>query len=761
MAPSRRTPVATTAEPRRPWRDVAAAASYRPSYLAAALTALAIFVLYVVTLAPSTAMWDTSEYIAAAYVLGLPHPPGNPFFVLLAHAFGLLPLAHNYAARINLLAALSSALSAGLWFLVTERVVATWLPRRWQQIVAAVLGAVIGAITFTVWHQSVVMEKVYTISLLFIAVISWLMLRWIGQPDSPRSDRILVLVAYLLGLGYAVHPAGFLALPAVGVAVLVRRWQTVLRWRLMLAAVLALVLGLTPFVAEPIRSAHFPPLNEGEPTGCARKIGFSCTLSGLTWDRLMANINRSQYAKPSVLKRQVPITAQVGMWWLYFKWQWLRDVHGAHPTAQTILAVVFFLLGLLGGYEHWKRDRSGFWYFGPLVFTLTLALIYYLNFKLGYSQALARGGNIDFSITEPRDRDYFYLWSFSTWGVWAALGLVAVWRWLADLFGARGAEGAGTRAAAPSARPWLLASPVLAIVLVPLLGNWHAASRAGQTFTRDWAADLLNSVEPYGILITNGDNDTFPLWYAQDVEGIRPDVLVAVTSYLDMDWFGRQIIRRPVATYDAAKGPAIYRGKTWKKPEGPPLKMSFAQADSIPPYIVLRQAQQFHDGGITATIQPGLLERNEIVTLRFILDAFPQRPIYFAASAFPERLGLGKYLLRQGLVEKLEPEAVQSSADTLMTADGHFDLPRTEALWNSVYRGPEALLRQGDWVDPASHSSPMSYSIVGAMLSQALRHEGKKAQADSVMHTVVQMAHVAHLDELLSVLGVDTSAGGS
>ena len=71
-------------------------------------------------------------------------------------------------------------------------------------------------------------------------------------------------------------------------------------------------------------------------------------------------------------------------------------------------------------------------------------------------------------------------------------------------------------------RRWAAASPVLALALIPLLGNRVTASRAHETMARDFAYDILQSVEPYGILITAGDNDTFPLWYAQEVEGIRP-----------------------------------------------------------------------------------------------------------------------------------------------------------------------------------------------------------------------------------------------
>jgi hypothetical protein len=706
-------------------------------------------VLYVVTLAPSTAMWDTSEYIAAAYVLGLPHPPGNPLFVLLAHAFGLLPIPVSYAARINVLAALTSAASAGFWFLVTERVLAHWLFARWQRIVGGVLGAVLGATAFTVWNQSVVMEKVYTVSLLFIAVVSWLMLRWCDDPDGPTADRTLVLVAYLLGLGYTVHPAGFLALPAVGVAVLARRWHTLLRWRLVLVAIAALAFGLTPFAVEPVRAAYFPAMNEGEPTGCATEIGVSCTFSRLTYERLMENINRTQYQKPSVFQRQVPFTTQIGTWWLYFKWQWLRDAHQGYPAVQTALAVIFFLLGLLGGYEHWQRDRRSFWYYGPLMFTLTLALIYYLNFKMGYSQALQQGGRLDFSVTEVRDRDYFYLWSFSAWGVWAALGLVSVWQALGRLFAAAGGDREARSLVLPGRRHALFAAPVLALALIPLFVNWTSASRAGQTFTRDWAADILNSVEPYAILVTNGDNDTFPLWYAQQVEGIRKDVIVGVTTYLGIDWFARQMIRRPIYEYDAAKGPAIYRDTHWPKPSGPPLKMSLAQADSIPNYVMLRQPQQFRHGDIRATIQPGMLARNEIITLRLINDAFPERPVYFVAGGYPEGLGLGPYLLTQGLVQKLEPERVATTAATPSIRGGeHLDLARTAALWQSVYRGPQALIGQGDWVDEASKASAINYAVVGFMLADGLGRQGDTTAARHVATTVTELAHAAGLDDL-------------
>jgi len=93
----------------------------RPPYLLASFVALGALTLYVLTLAPTTQYWDASEYITAAHALGIPHPPGNPLFVILAHAWGWLPLGADYARRINLFAAVTSAAAAGIWFLIGER----------------------------------------------------------------------------------------------------------------------------------------------------------------------------------------------------------------------------------------------------------------------------------------------------------------------------------------------------------------------------------------------------------------------------------------------------------------------------------------------------------------------------------------------------------------------------------------------------------------------------------------------------------------
>ena len=748
----------------------AAELDYRPSYLAAGVAAALVFGLYLLTLAPSTAMWDASEYIAAAYVLGIPHPPGNPFFILLGNVFTHLPIAPTVAQRVNVLAALCSALSAAAWFLITERVLVSWLRERWQRLVGAGAATLIGATAFTVWNQSVVNEKVYTVSLLFFAIVSWLTVLWCDDPDGPQADRLLVLAAYLLGLGYANHPAGFLVAPAVGIAVLARRWTTVLRWKLILAALAALVLGLTPFLTQPIRAAHFPAINEGEPTACTTELRADCTFTELTYKRLKANIDREQYGKPSLSERQAPFTAQVGMWWLYFRWQWLRDAHNENQGLQAALAVVFLALGLVGGYAHWQRDRRSFWFFGPLVFSVTLALVYYMNFKYGYSQAPELEGSVP---REVRDRDYFYLWSFSAWGVWAALGLVWLWETVAGLFGTDEVRSGRATVVTPRRRSWLMASPVLAIALIPLLANWTQASRALQTDTRDFAHDLLNSVEPYGILVTVGDNDTFPLWYAQEVEGIRKDVVVANTSLLNTDWYTRQLIRRPVYEYDAAKGPAVYRGQPWKRPTGSPLKMTPEQADLVPLFQELPGPQTFRAGTIEATVDPqalqnGVLERADHFVLQMIRDSYGERPMYFSSTSggYARQLGLGNYLLTQGLARRvLTTPATPGPGIVAVQGEGHVDVARSKALWTTVFEAPKSLIRRGDWVDQPSVMIPGLYVMHGSVLSQVLAAQGDAQTARQVRQTTEQVARVAGLSDLvrgdvpLLPAPADTTAG--
>lgn len=720
----------------------------RPSYLAAGIVTAAIFALYAITLAPTVAMWDAGEYIAAAYTFGTPHPPGNPLFVILGRTFALLPIAPTAAERMNLLSAIASALSAGVWFLLAERITRSWLKERWQRIVVGTIAAVVTATAFTVWNQSVVSEKVYMITLVIFAATAWLMALWADDPDAPGADRKLILVAYLLGLGYANHMGGILAAPAIAVAVLMIKPQTVLRPRLLATGTAALLLGLTPFLMQPIRAAHFPEINMGETTGCLTEINVDCVMSEQTLDLWGQHLNRSQYPKPELLDRQVPFGNQVGMWWLYFKWQWLRDLHRQYPGAQSALALLFLGLGLFGAYVHYQRDRRSFWYFAPFMFSVTLLFVFLLNFKLGWTQARLPGADPSM-VAEVRDRDYFFVWGFSALGVWIAVALATIWTQVGEAL-ARGKEGARARLA------WLAASPVLLIGLIPFVLNVTEAPRNHDTVARDWAIDMLNSVEPYGILITGGDNDTYPLWYAQEVEGIRRDVTVAVTSLLNTDWYVRQMIRRPIYPYDVDTGPAVYRNRKWPKPNGPPIAVPLESVNQmLPPYMVLREPAQMRKDSLVATLQPGVVSRDQLVVLSIIKDSFPDRPLYIARSAggYGEQLGLDPYLVTQGMARKVMPGPVKESpGTTYIRGEGWVDVDRSAALWDE-YRGTTALSRLDDWMDRASSNIPFIYVNTAVIIAEGLARQGDSTRAEAIYREAEQIVETANLQALFSRAG--------
>jgi hypothetical protein len=512
---------------------------------------------------------------------------------------------------------------------------------------------------------------------------------------------------------------------------------------------------------QPIRAAYYPAMNEGEPTACRDGLHLSCTFSKGTYDAFMYNFNRGQYGKPALGDRQAPfVSGQVGMWWWYFKWQWMRDALDQHAGLQSMLAAVFLVLGLFGGWVHYKRDPRSWWYFAGLMFTVTLCLIYYLNFKYGASQSPQLGDSV---AREVRDRDYFFIWSFSPWGVWAALGLMFVWESIGSLFGTEKVRVGGETADQPTRNGWLAGSPVLLIAIIPLFANWQWASRAGQTDTRDFAIDMLNSVEPYGVLVVVGDNDTFPLWFAQDVLGVRKDVVVANTSLLNTDWYVRQLIRRPIYAYDPKdprNAPNIYGGKAWPKPTTSPLHMTMDQADAVPEYFPIRTPTTYNLGPITATIDPkllpqdeahtGYLDRASVFVLRMIADSYNDRPIYISRTAgnYAEQLGLGNNVLTQGLAQKVFIPPKTASADTVaVQGDGWMDVPRTLALWDSVFKAPASLARRNGWVDRPSIGIPYLYIATGIELAQTLNAVGKPQDVAPIMNSTKTMVTALNLQQ--------------
>ena len=754
-----------------------------PPYGFAALVAVGVFVVYLLTLAPTTAFWDTSEYIAAAKTLGIPHPPGNPLFVVLAHVWGLLPLAASYSVRINLFAAVTSALAAGFWFLVAERWLRNLVEDRTLRLAAAAAGVLVGAFSWTVWNQSTVNEKVYTVSLFWMALATWLAVHWGDDRAGAHRDRWLVLITYVIALNSTNHMMGVLAAPALAVYVLwtdwriiTRPWAVTMGWFLFMAVsgawqetlawlfgpagaadglstgsilVMTITLGLLGWAAVkdrknpllylgilavlvgvslnyaflPIRAGQFPPINEGEPVGFFSRA-------------LMDVLNRVQYQKPSVfVKPWYPYTeprdlglflSQLGNYWQYFSWQFARD----WPDAlRGLVTAVFAVTGLAGLWRLIKADRRAGVAAGAMLFTLTIALVFYLNFKYGFSYP--DRPDIDANtMREVRERDYFFMGSFAFFGTLVAAGI-----------------GAGVSQLVRQFRSRLAALPLLALALVPLVANRLTASRADETTAHDFAVDLLQSVEPYGILITAGDNDTFPLWFAQEVEGVRTDVTLVNLSLANTDWHLRQIQRRETPEFEPAKAfdlwkpgtdtTAVRLGTTppalRQRPTEPPFALSMKELDSLPEISTVERGSTLKLGDLEIKFGTQYVERKDLAVIFLIRDNLGRRPIHFAWSAanYPdETLGLTQYLVSQGLVRKLYPRPVQEGGPIEFTHLGYTDIPRTRQLLESYHWQGVTRDRPRGWVDPPSASILRLYSIVYGLAAEVFRERGDSAFAD-------------------------------
>jgi hypothetical protein len=137
--------------------------------------------------------------------------------------------------------------------------------------------------------------------------------------------------------------------------------------------------------------------------------------------------------------------------------------------------------------------------------------------------------------------------------------------------------------------------------------------------------------------------------------------------------------------------------------------------------------------------------RDQLILLRLIKDAFPERPIYVSTGG-GQGLGLDPYLLSQGFVQKLVDHPITDSPATPRISGLFLDVDRTKALWDSVYRAPQSLIEEGDWIDRASFGIPYTYAFTGAILSQALRDRGDEKSATQIMDRVRQIVKAARIE---------------
>ena len=724
-----------------------------PPYLWAAVTALAIGVLYALTLAPETAFWDTSEYIATAHILGIPHPPGNPLFVVMARTWEILlgVFGLSSAVRINLFSSLMGALAHGLWFLVVHHILGHFSTDRRFRLIGAAAAALVSATAFTVWNQSNVNEKVYTVSLFTIALLSWLAFRWRERLGRGKDDNLIVLMVFILALSVGNHLMTFLAAPALVIFIALVRPSTLLNYRIYLLGVPAIVLGLSIHLFLPIRSELGPVINEAQPAceSVGAALGSIVTYGNAGCEDLSAALKRDQYNKPPLLPRQAPLSAQFQNWMQYFDWQWSRGLSSGELLFGRLRApftALFIGLGLLGAVEHYRRDKASWYYVVSLFAVVSAGLVFYLNFRYGFS--------IEGAVQEVRERDYFFTVGFSLWGLMAGIGIATLWDWVRRRSGRSLAFGA----------------PVLGLALIPLVLNFSWASRAGDHSARDWAYNLLMSVEPYGLLFTNGDNDTFPLWYLQEVEGIRRDVTVAVTSYLNTDWYVKQLrdLTRPCPPgvdpdanptriicqrpYTAENTDAMYTHDPAEAEAAGKVPLLLHQPIRVPARSIFSEqlddatieraayeqvridsAQVIPLGPITATmLGHAALDPWHRFALAAISNSITDRPVYFASSgAAASEFGLRGHVIRQGLAFRLWPgnpgELLELGVLLNRSVDGYagvvgpwIDVVRTRRLADEVFVHRNGMPDEWEeWQDKSTIGIPNYYSWVYRALWQS------------------------------------------
>jgi hypothetical protein len=251
----------------------------------------------------------------------------------------------------------------------------------------------------------------------------------------------------------------------------------------------------------------------------------------VTWSALVDVLRRAQYDVAGLWPRRAPAWLQVAN---VFQWADWQVAFGLHPSpvpspGRTAMTLAYALLGAAGLRALWRGDRRVGSALLLLVAGGTLGVAAWLNLRAG--PTFGAGVLPDSALHEARERDYFFVFGFWGWGLLAGVGAVDLMRWVTR------------RHAAPWVRPAWLAIP-LVVALLPLSLNWPVADRTREpvaTLPRTAARLLLEAVPPNGLLVTAGDNDTFPLWYLQQVEQLRPDVRVAAVPLLGAAWYREQL----------------------------------------------------------------------------------------------------------------------------------------------------------------------------------------------------------------------------
>lgn len=695
------------------------------------LIAAAIFIVaeavYLSTMAPTLSFWDCGEVIATSRTLGIPHPPGAPLYLLFGHLFSLLPTFGDIGARINFFSTLLSSGTIMLTYLIIVRLITiardsrpeAWsLPDKISAYGGATVGALALAFSDSFWFNAVE-TSLWAASSFLTATIFWMMLSWYDEDPAPGSERWLLAVMYMIGLSIGVHLLCLLALFSLVLLYYFKKYPVTFKsfslmalfslglfffiyhgiikelpvllvhtswwglgllvallvygvWfsqqkrlmlpNLVLMSVLLLILGYTSYLLIFVRAHAGPPINENAPS---------------TLQSFFSYVNREQYGSWPIWPRQwspEPIHQYFyrfysGDWDFFFRYQiehmYLRYfgwqfIGRSAPTEGAVidwgqLWGLPLLAGLYGAVSHFRRN----WKMGLVVATLFamtgLILVVYLNQP----------------EPQPRERDYSYVGSFFAFALWIGIGIESLWMTISKAL-----KNAESRNRTVIAILVVLAG-FGAINARMVLANYRTHDQSGNYVAWDWAWNILQSCDKDAILFTNGDNDTFPLWYLQEVEGIRTDVRVVNLSLANTGWYLLQL------KHDSPRGA---KPVELKVPDADLEAITYVPVDSVDVAVPAgpeshRLSDDARRSGVSlpATpfdslrwrMKPGLsyqgatwLRPQDVAVYMTVIDNYGKRPIYFALTVnLAEMIGLDQNLRLDGLVYRVVPLKSASAQD--------------------------------------------------------------------------------------------------
>jgi hypothetical protein len=263
------------------------------------------------TVQPSVPFWDCGEFIAAAFYLQVPHPPGTPFFLLLGRIFTLIPFDWNIALKVNLISVFSSAFSVMLLYLIAVKLIENYKGRKPENLMDALttyLASAIGALSFafsdTFWFNGVEAE-VYAFSTLLFALVTWLMILWNEKADSKDNEKYLLMIAYLIGLSTGVHLMSVLAIVTVVMVIFFRKYvedeQSLKQtgYIFLAHAALILIIALAMWAGE---KGTTPPSPEEYQAYDSKfkmiMVGISILVMAIFWKKLF---NRNSFYMPLII----------------------------------------------------------------------------------------------------------------------------------------------------------------------------------------------------------------------------------------------------------------------------------------------------------------------------------------------------------------------------------------------------------------------------------------------------------------------------